>query len=194
MKEQQLIDDLTLLFSKYGVSLSMADIARFSGLSKKALYEHFENKEDLVMKVLESSRRNWENFLDEALRKKEDPLLLVREIYFKRFELTLQFNPFFITEAGRRYSKVSGLYDAMEKAFVNRVTKPLLKKAWMDGLLRDGINLELVMKFHEYLFLSSIENYRELVQPYTPEEAFEHIFGDTLAGIRKMESPAICGC
>ena len=40
------------LFMKYGVrSISMDDIARHLGVSKKTLYQHFEDKEDLVTLV-----------------------------------------------------------------------------------------------------------------------------------------------
>ena len=43
------------LFTKYGVrSISMDDIARHLAVSKKTLYQHFEDKEDIVMSAVQS--------------------------------------------------------------------------------------------------------------------------------------------
>ena len=42
------------LFRKYGVrSVTMADIARDLGMSKKTLYVHVENKRDLVQQIVQ---------------------------------------------------------------------------------------------------------------------------------------------
>ena len=43
------------LFTKYGVrSISMDDIARHLSVSKKTLYQHFEDKEDIVTSAVQS--------------------------------------------------------------------------------------------------------------------------------------------
>ncbi len=53
------------LFTKYGVrSISLDDIARHLSVSKKTLYQHFTDKEDIVTLVFESvlseSRKEFE--------------------------------------------------------------------------------------------------------------------------------------
>jgi AcrR family transcriptional regulator len=57
------------LFLKYGVrSISMDDIARHLGVSKKTLYQHFADKDDLVMSISHQHlERNYEQC--EAIRK-----------------------------------------------------------------------------------------------------------------------------
>src|SRR6476620_6589252 len=52
------------LFTKYGVrSISMDDIARHLSVSKKTLYQHFADKEELVMLVSKSHlERNVKEF------------------------------------------------------------------------------------------------------------------------------------
>src|SRR6201989_3381049 len=68
------------LFMRYGVrSISMDDIARHLMVSKKTLYQHFEDKEDLVTQAsethIEKSRKQYEaltespaNAIDELAR------------------------------------------------------------------------------------------------------------------------------
>lgn len=48
-----MIEKIQELLLKYGIrSLSMDDIARELGISKKTLYQHFRDKKDLVMQVV----------------------------------------------------------------------------------------------------------------------------------------------
>lgn len=48
-----MIEKIQELLLKYGIrSLSMDDIARELGISKKTLYQHFKDKKDLVMQVV----------------------------------------------------------------------------------------------------------------------------------------------
>ncbi len=54
-QEIQIIDKATILFFNYGVkSITMSSLANELGISKKTLYLHLENKENLVNKTIES--------------------------------------------------------------------------------------------------------------------------------------------
>ena len=52
-KMAQILNATRTLFLKYGIrSISMDDIAKELGMSKKTLYQYVENKNDLVEKLL----------------------------------------------------------------------------------------------------------------------------------------------
>jgi len=56
-----LIQHATILFMKYGIkSVSMDDISRDMGISKKTLYVHVDNKRELV-KLVKRIGRNAKN-------------------------------------------------------------------------------------------------------------------------------------
>ena len=49
----EILEKVLPLIFKYGVrSLTMDDIASNLGISKKTLYQHFENKADLIEKIM----------------------------------------------------------------------------------------------------------------------------------------------
>ena len=51
--QEEIYEVAERMFMKYGVKrISMDDLARELGMSKKTLYQYFENKEDLVKKTL----------------------------------------------------------------------------------------------------------------------------------------------
>lgn len=54
-KKDQLIEQATELFSRHGViSVTMDDLARFAGVSKKTVYQYFENKAVVVEAVVDA--------------------------------------------------------------------------------------------------------------------------------------------
>ena len=54
-KAQNILDQVRVLFMQYGIkSLTMDDIARHLGMSKKTLYQSFSDKADLVSKGIEA--------------------------------------------------------------------------------------------------------------------------------------------
>lgn len=52
-KLQYILEESSKLFLRYGIkSLSMDDIARQLGVSKKTLYQYFSDKKELVQSVM----------------------------------------------------------------------------------------------------------------------------------------------
>lgn len=75
MEEQEIKDKILKgaddLFMRYGVrSISMDDIARHLSVSKKTLYQHFADKDELVLTVsrehLERNKKEFEGIAEEA--------------------------------------------------------------------------------------------------------------------------------
>jgi TetR/AcrR family transcriptional regulator, cholesterol catabolism regulator len=63
--KEKILEGVEALFMKYGVrSVTMDDIARHLAISKKTLYQHFADKDDLVYKMSES-------FLERTFRQYE---------------------------------------------------------------------------------------------------------------------------
>ena len=56
-KRQEIVDKVRDLYYEYGIrSVTMDDVVRELGISKKTLYQYFEDKSDLVSAVLDCER------------------------------------------------------------------------------------------------------------------------------------------
>jgi len=52
--QESILEKAVYLFMRYGVkSVSMDDLARELGISKKTLYQYFDTKESLLLRTLE---------------------------------------------------------------------------------------------------------------------------------------------
>ena len=75
--KEKILNGAVGLFMKYGLrSISMDDLARHLSVSKKTLYQHFADKEDLITIVLsahiESNRKQYEAIAENSANAIDD--------------------------------------------------------------------------------------------------------------------------
>lgn len=133
------------MFLRSGIrAITMDDISREAGVSKRTIYENFQDKDDLLRKCL--------NFLDEAYNKESELITQQSEntiqMVFGYLKLGIkmlnQVNPLFIEDIKRYHIKVwKEVYKInTEKQRVQVLT--ILKKGINQGLFRKEIDVEIV--------------------------------------------------
>ena len=71
MKETQIIESTRILFNKYGYKrVSMDEIAKTAGVTKKTVYSYFNNKEELLKYFINEELKNMKKIVEEI--EKED--------------------------------------------------------------------------------------------------------------------------
>ena len=73
MKKNQIIEAARLLFHKYGFKkVSMDEIAREAGVTKRTIYSYFSSKEDLLKYFIQEEILNMKNIVEEIDNKNLD--------------------------------------------------------------------------------------------------------------------------
>jgi len=133
------------LFMKYGVrSISMDDIARHLSVSKKTLYQHFDDKEELVTlvskshlernaKEIESIQSTAENSIEELAR--------ISVCIKKNME---GLNPAMLFDLQKFHPKAWGVWLDFKNKFIRESVVRNLKQGIEDGYIRPEIDLELM--------------------------------------------------
>jgi AcrR family transcriptional regulator len=81
------------LFATRGfASTSIAEIAGAAGITKGAIYWHFDSKESLFSAILSQIREDWVNVVRNPLRRESDPLLKIGRL-FDQYALFLRTEP-----------------------------------------------------------------------------------------------------
>lgn len=84
MKKDQIIESARLLFHKYGFKkVSMDEIARESGVTKKTIYSYFSSKEDLLKYFIQEEILNMKNIVEEIDNKNLDFFETVNQSIYK---------------------------------------------------------------------------------------------------------------
>ena len=194
-KKQHIISESIQLFLKFGVkSLTMEDIARKLGISKKTLYTHVKDKEDLLLqavilfgkfedKQLSEICSRGLNAIDESLEIKKWVLDMIQNIHPSVAYDIEKFHP-----AVSKRMKTSRHENVYRSIFQNIV------KGQKEGLYRSDINADILAKlyigrmesiFDQELFPSSTYNVSDVYM----EWFIYHIHGmATSKGLQLLEN------
>jgi TetR/AcrR family transcriptional regulator, cholesterol catabolism regulator len=141
------------LFLKYGVrSISMDDIARELGMSKKTLYIVAKNKEELIFKVLENHFERERGFCCQLMHNTShaiEEMLLLTKHFMEQFRDTNQAVMF---DLKKYYPKAFRLVDDYRNTFVFENILSNIKKGIKQGLYRRDFNPELIARFYTAKF------------------------------------------
>jgi TetR/AcrR family transcriptional regulator, cholesterol catabolism regulator len=137
------------LFFKYGVrSVSMEDICRDLGISKKKLYQLFSSKNELVEKLLELERQNFEIIFDtysfEGVNA-IDILLTVSKELGERFR---DISPSITFDLKKYYPDIYHKHIEDRVDFIFKKIQINLEKGINQGVYRDDLSIELIARLY----------------------------------------------
>lgn len=133
------------LFMKYGVrSISMDDIARHLSVSKKTLYQHFADKEELVTMVsrshLERNTKEFENIHSNASNPVEE-LARISVCMKKNME---GMNPALLFDLQKFHPKAWSEWISFKNKYIRESVVRNLKQGIQDGYIRPEVDPEIM--------------------------------------------------
>lgn len=133
------------LFMKYGVrSISMDDIARHLAVSKKTLYQHFADREDIVTLTcqshLEKSTAEFTAIKKQAKNAIEE-LASISTCLKKNFE---GMNPSLLYDLQKYHPKAWGAWVNHKNKFIRESVVSNLKQGIEEGYFRTEINPDII--------------------------------------------------
>ena len=145
-----LLENVKNLFMRYGIkSVTMDDVARELGISKKTLYLHVSNKEDLVEKVLEHIHNTYHNSEGEICEMGQlnaiEVLMKVNDIVTRMMQ---DHNPSMQYDLKKYYPDIANkFFEARNKEIFYSIIDNI-EHGKREGLYREGINGELIAKLY----------------------------------------------
>lgn len=172
------------MFMKFGIkSVSMDDLARELGISKKTLYQSIDNKEDLVRGVLEA-RIELDKKLSTLAKEQSDNaleeiLVIGRNVVRELREMPDQV----IFELKKYYREVFQLVEDFHQDFIFRIIKENIERGAQEGLYREDINAEVVAKLYVGKNIMIVDETTFPLEKYTRDELFQEHFKYHIRGI-----------
>lgn len=142
VKEQIMMTALDL-FSQYGIkSVSMDDIARNTGVSKRTIYEFFEDKETLLLECMEFNKNKMKVILEELEKGPYTVVEIIILFYVESMKRPRWYNQKFYDDL-KRFPKAYGNAEKTKVEFSKRCMK-LFKRGVKEGVFQAGVNFEIV--------------------------------------------------
>lgn len=166
MEEQEIIGQSARLFMRYGVkSVSMDDIARELGISKKTLYQVIDDKEELVHRSVEGFLEQHTAECNACLNSDENPINQMLELV-KHVALTMRdVNPALLFDLQKYYTKSWKLFESFRYKVVRNEILKNLRSGKQSGWYRDDLDEEVISTLYVNL-IDAITN-TDLFPPST---------------------------
>ncbi len=144
---EAIICEVGKMYMKYGIrSVSMDDIAQHQGISKKTLYQHFEDKSDLVKQVttalLKERLKAYDEIKDTAANAIEE-LYSISQLLRKHFS---ELNPSLVYDLQKYYPEAWALFGEYENEVAYKLVYANLQKGIKEGYFRKEINPAVLAK------------------------------------------------
>lgn len=130
-------------FRRHGIkSIRMDDIANLLKMSKRTLYEIFEDKETLLKECIIYHQQQNQRALEEVVRESKNVLEVILKCYKGSIEMYHRTNKKFIEEI-KKYPKVYDMIvNGREKD--NTIVVNFLKRGVDQGIFRNDINFAII--------------------------------------------------
>jgi len=164
-KVDRILSESLRLFMKNGIrSISMDDIAKELGMSKKTIYQHVANKTELVEMVLNFMREKESNIcIDGDITKMNaiDILLAVSRNVSRQMK---DLNPINAYELQKYYPSIYREFILKKRDHVYLTLKQNFEQGIAEGIYRNDLDIDLVARLyiqklvdvHDPEFLSSV--------------------------------------
>lgn len=187
--KKELLECAKANFTKFGSKrITLDELAKTLGISKKTIYVHFKNKETLVNKSVTSLINDYKLDINEIVKNNlNDDILTIILIYKRGFEYLRYFKPSFIFGLKKYYPKAHTTFYNFRYELAFTIIYNLLKNAKEKGQILPNVNLKLVTELY-FLNVGTIAfSSDNLFNIYDSDTILKHLIVYNLKGITVKE-------
>lgn len=181
-----ILEKVRLLYLRYGIkSITMDDVARELGISKKTLYNYVADKTELVQKVIELEMNKRQCELDKMCCEGKNAIEELIEVHRFVFKKMKEANPSTEYDLKKYYPEI---YQKFNNNRLGKMYERLLEnmlKGKKEGIYRTDLNEDLIARLtvlrsniSGIVDFENIENFEILTSPdFFTEAMIYHIHG-----------------
>lgn len=184
MEKKDILERILSMFMRYGIrSITMDDIARELGVSKKTLYHDFEDKHDLINRVIDYDMLQSRKFMEEINRMDLDAIEEVFLVNRRIHQIRARYNPTFYYDLKRYYPDTYQRWLGKKRQNMFGLITGNLRKGKREGVYREEIHEQTIGKL--YLARMEMLDSNEIIDGHQTlsAEFLQEIFSYHLHGI-----------
>jgi AcrR family transcriptional regulator len=156
--KEQILEKSLSMFMRYGIkSVSMDDIARDIGVSKKTLYQHIEDKRDLVRLSFERHLNDDERFCTDMMVATANPIQQLLNLAKHLVDTFSQMNPSTMFDVQKYYPNCWQLFHDHKNKYIKTQVEENLNDGIKTGLYRPELNVGIISRLYICLIDASVD-------------------------------------
>ena len=182
-KKETIINKVRELYRRYGIrSVTMDDVVREVGISKKTLYQYFKDKNELVAAVIKCDTEiNMEEH-DDMVKNTDNAIEMMLAFYNFQVKMIKEYKPSLIFDLKKYYPRVHNEFVENKRKIIYQNVLTNLIKGKNEGLYRKDMDEEVIATLNllrvEAFINSAVVDVDELLTPDFFKEMFTyHMYG-----------------
>ncbi|HEX3007693.1 MAG TPA: TetR/AcrR family transcriptional regulator [Bacteroidales bacterium] len=181
---EKIISGAQKMFMRNGIrNITMDAIAVQLGISKRTIYEKFEDKDELLLCCLELAIAEQRSTGESLLNSSENVIEALIKIVKYNIQVLKTINPAFFQDIKKHYPLLSRrTIESNDKQNMAKFIE-LLKRGIKEQVFRDAINVEIVARllFEQFKIMNNAEVFPS--DKFSKAEVFENLVINFLRGI-----------
>jgi AcrR family transcriptional regulator len=172
--KQEILNTTRTLFMRYGIkSVTMDDIARELGISKKTLYQSFENKQELIERTFEAHVQDEVRLIEEVKTSARDSIDEILKIARYVIQMLRKTSPTVMYDLEKYYRRTWLQVKQLHSRHIYNYILDNIKRGIEKGLYRPELKPELIARIYVANTSGQLEipasetNLEEMVREYT---------------------------
>ncbi len=147
--KQSILAKAEQLFKKYGIkSVTMDDLARALGISKKTLYQHVPNKAELIHEILSNYTCSEKDALDQIRQQARDAVEEMLHIARFVVEMLRDMSDTVLYDLQKYYRQSWEMIQRLHKEHIYEVIRSNLVRGQQEGLYREDIDPSIIARLY----------------------------------------------
>jgi AcrR family transcriptional regulator len=165
--QEKILKTALSLFFKYGIKhVTMDDIAKELGISKKTIYQFYKEKDDLINQLMQIELKNQRCGFEDVSQNANDALHEILLISEQMTHMLQGVNPVFFKELQKFYPNAYSKYSAFKDEFARKHLHDNIMRGMADGVYRADLDVDFAADLRlsqiDMLFFGSYFNFEKL--------------------------------
>ncbi len=152
--QEKILQGAAELFFKYGIkSITMDDIAKHVAVSKKTIYQHYDNKDKIVETMLMTELNCHQDDIKEIVSRTKNVIEEFILVMQHMEELFTQMNPNVFYDLQKHHSTIWSEFQKFKQDFMATTIKDSINRGIEEGFVRNDFDKDIITQ----LRISQIE-------------------------------------
>ena len=135
------------LFFKYGIkSITMDDIAKHLAISKKTIYQFYEDKNAVVETLMKLKLKEDKCKFEDISRESENVIVEFFEMMKSMSALFSEINPNLFYDMQKYHPKAWKLFKEFKEDFIEKMVGNSIKRGVIEGFVRPDVNAKILAR------------------------------------------------
>ncbi|UCG27005.1 MAG: TetR/AcrR family transcriptional regulator [Bacteroidales bacterium] len=176
-KRQRIIEEGLRLFMKYGIrNITMDELAKHLGISKRTIYEQFKNKDSLLLQCIKSLSTDQKKRINRIMNESAHVIDSIYRIIGEKSVMMRNLNPLFLEDMRKFHPAIFKLIHKRDELEDISLTEQLLIKGKEEGIFLPELNTSLVTRFMWEMFRLFGDDEVFPFEQYDRSEMLDNIF------------------